>query len=166
MALFSLLQTSVALAAASGAFEKHLQGGLERVLVHIEENARNQVGHYQAAVGPFPAWAPLAASTEASKAAMGFPSDAPLLAAGAMLASFGHEVSGMEGVAGAKDPKAVFHETGTSRMPPRPVWGPAAFNTRGDIEKILGHAAMGGIVGPGGSNAGAPIDPYRYQIRI
>ena len=51
---------------------------LEKVAVLIEKDAKEQIGHYQDAVGPFQDWAPLADSTEAEKARLGYPADAPL----------------------------------------------------------------------------------------
>ncbi len=125
-----------------------LRKGLERALVIVESDAKGQIGHYQAEAGRFPAWAPLAPSTEAEKARIGAPADAPLLRTGGMRDSFSHELeSDTEGVVGSTDPTLIYHEFGTSKMPPRPVLGPAVFNNRDRIEKILGHAIVEGILG-------------------
>jgi len=127
---------------------RSLRRGLEQALVVIEKDAKDQIGHYQAEAGDFPAWAPLADTTEAEKARIGAPADAPLLRHGGLYASFGHTVeSDTEGVVGSTDPTLIFHEFGTRKMPPRPVLGPAVFKSREQIEKLLGRAIVEGIVG-------------------
>jgi hypothetical protein len=160
MALFALhlLEKQVAVHAS-------MKRGIERALLVIENDAKEQVGHYQSESGEFPAWAPLADSTEAEKARLGAPAGAPLLRHGGLYASFGHEVlSAEEGVAGSTDPTLVYHEFGTSKMPPRPVMGPAVFKNRDKIQAILGQALVEGILGgaaePGsGDYFGGDITP-------
>lgn len=125
---------------------KHTERGLEKALVLIETDAKEQIGHYQEAAGPHPAWAPLAESTEAEKARLGYPTDAPLLRTGELQDSFGHEAHGNEGVVGSTDKTMVYHEMGTEKMPPRPALGPAVFKNREKIEQILGRALVEGIV--------------------
>ncbi len=130
------------------ALHKAMRAGLERVLVHIENEAKAEIGYYQPQVGDFPAWAPLADSTEAEKARLGAPLGAPLLRHGGLYASFGHEVlSHDEGIVGSTDPTLIYHEFGTEKMPPRPVLGPAVFKSRKEIERILGRAVVAGILG-------------------
>lgn len=122
--------------------------GLKRALQVIEADAKAQIGHYQPEVGAFPAWADLAPSTEAEKARMGAPADAPLLRTGALYASFSHELLGNgEGVVGSTDPTMVFHEFGTAKMPPRPVMGPAVLRTTPQVKKLLGATVVQGILG-------------------
>ena len=123
-----------------------LHEGLKRVAQVIEKTAKSEIGVYQNAVGPFPAWAPLADSTESRKAAMGYPSDAPLLATGEMRDSIQHQVGGLEAEIGSNDEKFEYHEFGTSKMPARPVLGPAAYRNKRKIELILGHAAVTGLL--------------------
>jgi HK97 gp10 family phage protein len=121
-----------------------LHHGLEKVATKIEKTAKAEIGHYQDAVGAFPAWAELADSTEERKAQMGYPAGAPLLATGEMKDSIGHEVEGLEAVIGSTDDKMVWHEFGTSKMPPRPVMGPAAIHNKANIEKLVGAGLIGG----------------------
>jgi HK97 gp10 family phage protein len=125
---------------------KHTEHGLEKALQIIQTDAEQQIGHYQEAAGRFPEWAPLADSTEAEKARLGYPADAPLLREGDLQHSFSHEVEGNEGIVGSTDPTMVYHEFGTSKMPPRPVMGPAVFNNRNKVEKIIGRALVEAIV--------------------
>ncbi len=121
--------------------------GLKKVAQLIEDTAKAEIGHYQSAVGPFPAWAPLAESTEAQKAAKGYPPGAPLLATGEMRDNISHQVDGDEAVIGSPDDRMVYHEFGTSKMPPRPVLGPAVFSNKAKIEKIIGQAVVTGLLG-------------------
>jgi len=121
--------------------------GLEKVAVKIETTAKDEIGHYQDAVGPFPAWPLLADSTEERKAALGYPLDSPLYATGEMQDSIGHETQGLEALIGATDEKMVFHEFGTKNMPARPVLGPAAYTNKPAIELLVGAAVVAGFVG-------------------
>jgi len=130
---------------------KHLHDGLEKCAVRIEKTAKEEIGHYQGAVGPFSAWAPLEDSTEAGKALAGYPLGAPLLATGEMRDSISHETHGLEVVIGSKDQKMVYHEFGTEKMPARPVLGPAVFRNKEYIRRLIGEAAISGLVG------GSPI---------
>lgn len=151
MELKSLGDLALHLASLPAVQVHELQKGLERCAVKIEKTAKDEIGHYQSAAGPFQAWAELADSTEQEKASKGYPVDAPLLRTGAMRDAITHEVDGLEAVIGAKDTDAgrllVFHEFGTSKMPPRPVMGPAAFRNKDFILKVIGRAAVSGLVG-------------------
>ena len=124
-----------------------LNRGLKIFAASVEKTAKDEIGFYQDAVGPFPAWAELAESTETEKARLGYPLEAPLLRTGDMKDSISHEVGMLEAVVGSTDDKMVYHEFGTSRMPPRPVLGPALYHNRAKIEKILGAAVVTGLIG-------------------
>lgn len=136
----TLVEREVAMAEA-------LHAGLKKVAARVEKTAKAEIGRYQAEVGPFPAWPALADSTEERKAALGYPADAPLFATGEMKDSVEHQVEGLEAAIGTPDPKMVYHEFGTSRMPARPVFGPAGFRNRDTIRKLVGAAAVAGIIG-------------------
>jgi len=139
-----------------------LGAGLEVVAKKIEATAKDEIGHYQPATGPFPEWAPLADTTEAEKARLGYPSDAPLLREGQLRDSIEHEVSGLEAVVGSKSDIAAYQEFGTKTIPPRPFIGPAAFRNQKDIEKAVGAAA---VLGLAGGNPIAQSLGYDMQIR-
>jgi hypothetical protein len=124
-----------------------LHGGLTAAAIEVEKSAKGEIGVYQAQIGPFPAWEALADATEDQKARMGYPADSPLLGSGEMQESYTHEVSSLEAVVGTPDPKALYHEIGTDRMPPRPVLGPALLHNRERIERLIGEAAVAGILG-------------------
>jgi HK97 gp10 family phage protein len=126
---------------------KSLHDGLEKCAVRIEKTAKEEIGHYQSGIGPFAAWTDLAESTESEKARKGYPADAPLLATGEMRDSISHEMRGLEAIIGSKDPKMVYHEFGTPKMPARPVVGPALYANKEFIKKTIGHAAVSGLIG-------------------
>ena len=139
---------AVHLASLEVAVQQEMKRGLERALVVIETDAKAQIGHYQAEAGEFPAWAPLADSTEKEKERIGAPLGAPLLRHGGLYASFKHEVlSHDDGVVGSTDPTLIYHEFGTPKMPARPVMGPAVVKNREKIQRILGRAIVEGILG-------------------
>lgn len=126
---------------------KEMHEGLEKCAVRIERTAKAEIGHYQDSVGPFAAWADLAESTEAEKARNGYPAGAPLEATGEMRDSIEHKTSGLETIIGSKDPKLVYHEFGTSRIPARSVMGPAVFRNKEFIRRVLGNATIRGLTG-------------------
>lgn len=152
----SIAEFALHIAAIDLAVQLAAHKALERAAKLVEKAAKDEIGHYQDAVGPFPAWAPLAESTEASKAAHGYPSGAPLLATGKMRDNITHAIEGNDAVIGSPDERAVFHEFGTSKMPPRPVFGPAVFSNKNRIQSIMGKAVVEGIIGgeiaPGGGS--------------
>lgn len=92
----------------------------------IAERAKAMIGQYQPAYGEFPEWAPLADSTEAEKARLGYPADAPLLRKGELRDSIEKRVEGSEGEVGSTSEIAAYQEFGTEHIPPRPFIGPAA----------------------------------------
>lgn len=145
----------------NAAIEHHAHKGLGKAAKIIERDAKRQIGHYQPEVGPFQDWAPLADSTEAEKARLGYPADAPLLRDGQLRDSIQHEVSGLEAVVGSKSDIAEYQEFGTRTIPPRPFIGPAAFKNKEAVQKILGASLVQGLIG------GSPIHPslgYDFEV--
>jgi hypothetical protein len=115
----------------------------------IQATARGMIGQYQDAIGPFPKWEELADSTEAEKARLGYPADAPLLRNGAMQESIGHHTVGNEAAVGSNDPKMIWHELGTEHIPPRPVLGPSALHSRERVAGLVGKTALAWLAGRG-----------------
>lgn len=135
---------------------KHAEhAALKKAALLIEHEAKGEIGTYQPQVGPFPAWAPLAESTEAQKAAKGYPAGAPLLASGQMRARISHEIDGNDAVIGSPDDIAVFHEFGTSKMPPRPVFGPAVYKNLEKLHFLIGTEVVAGIIEGKAASGGA-----------
>lgn len=143
----SLGSLALHMAAQEVALLASLHAGLEKCAVRVEQTATAEIGHYQSGVGPFPAWADLADSTETQKARMGYPADAPLEASGAMRDSITHTTNMLEAVIGSTDEKMVYHEFGTPKMPARPVMGPAVFRNKEYIRRVLGIATVTGLIG-------------------
>lgn len=129
--------------------QKSLERGLEKVAKAIEESAKSQFGTYQRRAGPFGAWPTLAESTQEDRARHGFSPDEPLLRTGELRESISHEVKGLNAVVGSTSDVMVYQELGTAKIPPRPVLGRAAVRRKKLIKKILGDAAVEGLLPPG-----------------
>lgn len=84
-------------------------------------------------------WAPLASETIERKAT----GDSPLLETGGLRRSIKYSVSGATGhwvaYVGSNDPKALWHELGTVRIPPRSFLAGAARQKEHLVRKICGH---------------------------
>ncbi len=119
------------LAAAAPIVTNHM---VEQAAVKVEKLAKEEIGQYQPAVGPFPAWAQLQPETEAEKRRLGYKQNAPLERTGEMRNSISHKSQGNESVVGSTDEKMVWHEQGTPKVPPRPVLGPAAIRGMADMQ--------------------------------
>lgn len=126
-----------------------LRSGLDEVAVAVRDKAKDEIGTYQPAIGPFPAWSPLAESTIADRAAEGYSPDEPLLRTGEMRDSIDKDVSGMEATIGSTSDIAVYQELGTDKIPPRPFLGPAVLHNEELIKRILGRAFVAGLLGRG-----------------
>lgn len=141
-----------------GAFAKHiltrqvatvvaLQAATERIGAHVEKVAKAEFGHYQSAIGPFPAWEELAESTKDDRVRQGYTENDPLLRSGDLRDSISHHSEPLEAVIGSPDPVLGYQEFGTSKIPPRPVLGPAARKSKEFIEGVVGVALVEGFVG-------------------
>lgn len=124
-----------------------LEHGLEKVAVHIEKKAKAKVGEYQPANGMHDAWPELAESTKEDRVRQGYTPNDPGLRNGDMRDSITHETKHLEAVVGSDSDKLVWFELGTSKQPPRPVLGAAAYESQEKITEILGGAVVTGIVG-------------------
>ncbi len=122
-----------------------LHAGLEVVAAHIEKVAKDAIGEYQDAPGPFAAWPELADSTKAARLAKGYSENEPLLREGDLRDSITHEVRGLEAVIGSESDIAEYQECGTATIPPRPFIGPAAINSEQVILDVIGSATVVGL---------------------
>ncbi|MEF3066304.1 hypothetical protein [Pandoraea apista] len=154
-----LMSFAVHLSTIATAVDHSLHRGLKKVAVVIEKRAEAKFGDYQTSVGPFSAWAPLAEATKADRVASGFTPDDPLLRTGSLRDSIGHQASHLEAIIGSPDDRMVWQELGTDKIPPRPVLGPAAVESKKEIDRIVAGAAVSGLLG-GDVMAGALAKTY------
>ncbi|HHW4682570.1 MAG TPA: hypothetical protein ACQGQI_05175 [Xylella sp.] len=139
-----------------------LEKGLEAVAAKIGHTAKQALGQYQEAVGPFPGWEELADSTKADRVRQGYTENDPGLHSGQMRDSIEHQTQGLEAVIGSSDDRLVWFELGTTKQPPRPVLGPAVEHTREAIRKIVGSAVVKGLLG--GRSIPASLE-YDHETR-
>lgn len=121
----------------------------------VAEDARQSIGTYQQAIGPYTAWTQLAASTLYNKAKSGLGKngnpDTPLYATGAMAASIEYKVpNAQQAHVGSDDETLIWMEEGTTKMPPRPVLGPAALRTVPKFTGMFGRSIAAVIAGADG----------------
>ncbi|WP_337021823.1 phage virion morphogenesis protein [Pantoea anthophila] len=113
------------LSSASATIATGLEASFRVIVKEIEETAKEEIGIYQPAYGPFDAWAPLAESTKADRVRRGYSEDEPLLRSGELRDSIESEVVGLAAIVGTKSEIGLWQEVGTSHIPPRPFIGPA-----------------------------------------
>ncbi len=156
--LFSLVDFAEHLASVVARDYLVLESGLEIAASHVEKVAKDEFGHYQPEVGPFPAWEELAESTQMDRLHQGYDPDEPLLRTGGLRDSIEHEVHGLEAVIGSKSQIMVYHEFGTEHIPPRPVLGPAVVRSRPMIEKVFAEVVITGLIAGESLPAGLGYD--------
>ncbi len=125
MTTFTLSSHIAYLGACAHVCTPALERSVHQATDLLAANMRKKFGTYQPAVGGFPAWAPLAESTKEQRVKQGYTPNDPLLRSGTMRGTTYSHASGTTGEAGVNSPIMVYHEAGTSRIPPRPVVGPA-----------------------------------------
>src|ERR1017187_4460494 len=94
----------------------------------------------------YPEWPALSPETLARKMM-----NTPLLETGELRASIEWSTSanGLEGAVGSNNDKAVWHELGTSRIPPRSFLVGAAVHMEEKIHKMAARAVMAVMLGKG-----------------
>lgn len=113
------------MSSASASIATGLEVSFRVIVKEIEETAKEEIGVYQPAYGPFDAWVPLAESTKAERIRQGYSEDEPLLRSGELRDSIESEVVGLAAIVGTKSEIGLWQEVGTSHTPPRPFIGPA-----------------------------------------
>lgn len=124
--------------------------GLERAAKVVEKQAKAYIGTYDAR----PVWPELAERTKSERSRLGFSDNEPLLRTGELRDSIEHTVSHMPGLVGdleaqigSNNQKAVWHELGTSKAPPRPFLEPAMKAKIDEILEVIGVAVHGHLSG-------------------
>jgi hypothetical protein len=131
--------------------EQHLADHelLESAAVQIERRAKEKIGEYQDAAGPFEAWQPLAPATVEQRVALGYAPDDPLLRDGTLRDSIEHKVEGREAHIGSDLDIALWQELGTEKIPPRSFLGGSAFELAPKIVREIGVAFSTILAGGG-----------------
>lgn len=137
----SLLEFDAFLSTVIAKENTHKIAILEASAQYIEDEAKRKFGVYQEEAGPYSKWPELADSTKEDRARKGFSPDEPLYRTGELRDSIVHSVVGSEAVIGSANDIMVYQELGTATIPPRPVLGPAAFQGKTKIAKIVASGA-------------------------
>jgi hypothetical protein len=136
---------------AKAVYQQNCHTALEMIGCAVEEAIKNDIGHYQPGIGQFPAWVSLSQATLDYKAKMGWGKggnpDTPLWATGAFHDDVSHAIRGLTVTVGTNKDYIKYTELGTSRQPPRPVFGPATLRVVPHVLPYLGHVAALGIAG-------------------
>lgn len=135
MGTFNLLGFAAFATGLVAHMEHEIHNSLEEAGKIVEEEAKRVIGTYDYN------WTPLAASTLARKAA-----DTPLLETGEMRDSIEHSVSGRTAYIGSNSDKAVWHELGTSKVPPRPFLQGAVDHKIEEIVEKTGHNVHASLI--------------------
>ncbi len=157
----SLAAFVVAIPGMEAKVHAQFEKGMKKVALKVEQTAKNQIGAYQKAIGPYPEWEELADVTRADRLRKGYTEDDPLLRSGELRDSIRHTVRGLEAEIGSDSDIAVYQELGTEDIPPRPFLGPAVDHNHNAIKKILGGAVVKGLLN-GGSIPSHP--EYDYEV--
>lgn len=91
----SLGQFAAHLMTRQAAVALELHAGLVEVANNVRDTARQELGTYQKAIGPFPAWAQLKEETQVERVRQGYTANDPLLRSGEMRDSVHREVSAL-----------------------------------------------------------------------
>src|ERR1700730_3668817 len=92
----------------------------EKACQTLVDEAKRVIGTYD----EIPPWPPLAESTKAERERLGF------------AITYNMDVDGREAYVGSDNPKAVWHEWGTGRIPPRPFLGAALAAKEKELQKM------------------------------
>lgn len=130
---------------SSAKIAAEIEIGFHIIVKEIEETAKEEIGVYQPAVGPFEAWSPLAESTKADRVRSGYTEDDPLLRSGGLKNSIESEVVGLAAIVGTKSEIGLWQEVGTDRIPPRPFIGPAYVRKIDPLMESIGRAISRGF---------------------
>ncbi|TKI03580.1 hypothetical protein [Martelella alba] len=129
-------------ATASMTINHQLELGVKKYAEDVEAAAKEELGVYQPAIGPFNAWDPLAESTMDDRVNQGYNANEPLLRSGELRDSIQHEVMGLSAIVGTKSQIGYWQEVGTDKIPPRPFIGPAYIRKIDTLLDEVGYCVM------------------------
>src|SRR5271155_405017 len=126
----SLAELGARFALAGDLFDHYLNAYLHHFAVDVTKLAVSKLGHYQAAIGPYPAWPELQEATQRIRVALGSTPNDPLYRFGGMFDETKYDFEQKSGgryeiVVGSTADYAWRQELGDGRTPPRPWLAPA-----------------------------------------
>ena len=133
----SLAQFAVQAHVISENLEHVQQEVIRQAAEIVEDRAKSELGGYGLGV------VPLKASTIARKGR----GDSPLLETGELRNSIEHTIGDKVAWVGSNNDKAVWHELGTSKMPPRPFLSLAAIASEPAIHKMARRQISAALTG-------------------
>lgn len=129
----------------------------------LQVEAKSYLGHYQGAMGPFAAWAPLSERTQKDRERRGFRPNDPELVTGALQEHIDISYDAKHAVMGVPDETvgdgshenptrnigdiAIEQEMGTSRIPPRSFLGRAGYVKGLEAAHTAAHVLTDAFVG-------------------
>jgi phage gpG-like protein len=131
--VFSLLEAAHHFERLAHGFPHACHQALEIAAQFVEAEAKRAIGTYKYG------WRQLSPATQTDRVAHGFSANEPLMRTGEMRDSIEHCSSPTEARIGSNNDKAVWHELGTSRIPPRPFLANALHQNEKVIVKIVGQ---------------------------
>jgi hypothetical protein len=140
---FSLLEFVAFLPVLKLEIEHANHHSLEQGAKLVEKQAKDYIGTYDVT----PRWAELADSTKKDRVRKGFSANEPLLRTGELRDSISHTVTAHMAEIGSNNKKAVIHENGSSRAPPRPFLQPALDVQMPHILHLIGLNAQAALSG-------------------
>lgn len=144
-----------------------LKASLQVIGKAVKQEAISSIGSYQSGIAPYPAWKPLAQATLDRKhrmgEGMGHP-NTPLYARGNFKKDIGYRVEGsrMAVHIGSNVDYVVHNEYGTHKIPPRPVFGPAALRAVPKVLDAVESAVVYGLAGVRISSRNSSRGNYSY----
>jgi len=133
---YTILGFTTLLTTIQSRMTKANESALEKAAQIIEAEAKRVIGTYDYG------WTPLAASTLARKKA-----DTPLLETAEMRDSIEHMSNDKEASVGSNNDKALWHELGTVKIPPRPFLVGALQHKEAEIVQMIGDRIHATILG-------------------
>ena len=119
-----------------------MRQAMQRACFIVQRDAQGYLGTYRQSMGPFPAWARLADTTNADRERKGYAPDKPLVRTGDLGYSIEFRIEGTTGHVGSDSEVAAYLELGTTRIPARSFLGRAGFANEYAIHKLFAHATF------------------------
>lgn len=130
--------------------EAHKIAALTAIGEYTKDKAKGKFGVYQEESGGFPAWQQLAESTQAERERLGFEPNNPLYRTGDLMESIDFKVTPNQVQVGSDSEIMIWQEEGTNGphpIPPRPVLGPAMYESIDKIKYVLGTMMVNWLTG-------------------